>query len=366
MKLYFVAGESSGDLHGSNLLKALLSQQPAVKARGMGGDKLQAAGMDLFVHYRETNYMGFVEVARHLRTILRSIRKVKNDILLYRPDVVILIDFPGFNLRIAEFCKKNGIKVCYYISPQIWAWKTSRVKKIKRDVDRMITILPFEKEFYARHGVEVAYAGHPLLDEINETGPDEAFKKQYVKGNKKLIAVLPGSRKMEISQMLPLMVQLAEKYSDRYEFIVAGAPSIDQSFYQSFLHDKPLTLVHSSTYSLLSNAYAAVVTSGTATLETALFNVPQVVCYKGNAISYHIARRLVHINYISLPNLILDKPAVRELIQHEFSYRNLEEEFLAITEGEKRPQILSDYEQLKVLLGNAGASFRAAEEILRI
>lgn len=362
MKFYIVAGESSGDMHGANLLNELKSIYSNVQVRGMGGDKLKQAGMELFTHYRETNFMGFVEVAKHLGKILRAIKSVKKDILEFKPDVVILIDFPGFNLRLAKFCREKGIKVVYYISPQIWAWKSSRVHQIKRNVDLMITILPFEKDFYKKYGMNVSYVGHPLLDEIERFISDHEWIQNQEFDEKKVIALLPGSRKMEIHNMLPTMVKLAENYKGIYRFIIAGAPSISIDFYKSIIKDAQIEVMHNKTYSLLSNSYAAIVTSGTATLETALFNVPQVVCYKGSPISYYIARRLVKVHYISLVNLILNKPAVKELIQFDFNIDSLKEEFDLII-GTKRDKLFEDYKILKELLGNSGASKKAALEI---
>jgi len=362
MKLYIIAGEPSGDLHGSNLLRELKNMHPGLQARGMGGDQLQQQGMDLLIHCREMNFMGFVEVVKHLPAILTNMKRIKADILQYRPDAVILIDYPGFNLRMAEFCKAQGIKVIYYISPQIWAWKTSRVKKIRAFVDRMITILPFEQEFYRSHGVEVAYAGHPLLDAMKDLPEDQEFRRMNGLDERHIIAVLPGSRKMEIRQMLPVMLETIAKHMDKYQFVIAGAPSMEPEFYHRFGIPPQVKLVQGQTYPLLQHACAALVTSGTATLETALFNVPQVVCYRGNKISYHIARRLVKVNYISLVNLILDKPAVKELIQHDLTPANLEKEFMNIT-GQGREAMFRDYAILKEKLGNSGASRKAAEVV---
>lgn len=365
MKLYLIAGEVSGDLHGANMLRELRQMRLGLQVRGMGGDRLQAEGMDLFIHCREMNFMGFVEVARHLRRILGNMRRVKEDILAFRPDAVVLIDYPGFNLRMAEFCKKQGIRVIYYISPQIWAWKTSRVKKIRAYTDAMISILPFEQEFYARYDVHVHYVGHPLLDALNNDSGQRALPAELPPDERPLVALLPGSRKMEIENMLPVMLEVARKYAGQYRFVVAGAPSMEPEYYRQFMTGQPVQIVYHQTYALLANAHAALVTSGTATLETALFRVPQVVCYKAKEISYQIARRLAKVNYISLPNLILDRPALTELIQHDLRVERLEQEFLAIVGG-KRQQILQDYDELIGKLGRSGASRRAAEVVHQV
>ncbi|MFP5470564.1 MAG: lipid-A-disaccharide synthase [Bacteroidia bacterium] len=364
MKLYFIAGEASGDLHGSNLIKQLKQKSSSIECRGWGGDLMQNAGMHLVKHIEELAFMGFTEVVANLSTILSNFKQCKQDILSFQPDAVVLIDYPGFNLRMAEFCKKNGIKVFYYISPQIWAWKKNRVFKIKKYVDEMFVILPFEKQFYADYNFNVHYVGHPLLDAISQ------FKKQKPNSSfsaeKPIIALLPGSRSQEISVMLPVMLNATKRFSD-YQIIIAGAPTKDENFYQSFLQNYPnVSIVFNKTYELLSQATTALVTSGTATLETALFQVPQVVCYKGGKISYHIAKRLIKVNYISLVNLILNKEAVKELIQNDFNEKKLKEELLAILpNGDKRKSVLENYQQLIKLLGKGGASENVANLMLK-
>ncbi len=357
MKYYIIAGEASGDLHASNLMKALSAADPQASYRVWGGDLMKAAGGELIKHYRDLAFMGFVEVVQNLGTILKNIQFCKKDILGYQPDVLILVDYPGFNLRIAQWAKKQNLRVFYYISPQIWAWNTKRVHKIKRDVDRMFVILPFEKDFYKKYGVEVDFVGHPLLDVIKDRSIDPAFKTQT--GSKPIIALLPGSRKQEINKMLQEMLSVVDDFPE-YQFIIAGAPAIEEAFYQNILKKfkSPVKLIHNQTYDLLQSAEAALVTSGTATLETGLFKVPQVVCYRGSSLSYQIAKRLVKVDYISLVNLILDRPLVQELIQDDFNPENLKRALKEVLEN--REIYRKGYQQLIEKLGNSGASNRAA------
>ena len=367
MKYYIVAGEASGDLHGSNLIKELIKLDAAADFRVWGGDKMQAAGSTVVKHYRELAFMGFAEVIKNLPTIFSNLKFCKKDIEQYHPDVLILIDYPGFNLRIAKWAKQKGIKVIYYISPQVWAWKEQRIKDIKNYVDKMIVILPFEKAFYNKWNYNVDYVGHPLIEVI------EQFKKENPVSlthnidhqNKNIIALLPGSRKQEIKRKLPVMLQTAANFP-HYLFVVAKAPGIDEDFYKTFLSSyKNISGVVNQTYSLLSNSKAALVTSGTATLETALFGVPEVVCYKGSNVSYYIAKKLIKLKYISLVNLIMDKEVVKELIQNELTVKNLThalEELLSNTDKQK--QIKKDYNDLKNLLSQGGnASANAAKLI---
>lgn len=354
MKYYLIAGEASGDLHAGNLLKEINHLDSDAITQGWGGDTMQAQGMKLVKHYRELAFMGFAEVIKNLPTILRNISFAKADILEFKPDVLILIDYPGFNLRIADWAHGQGIRVVYYISPQIWAWKESRVHKIIRSVDKMLVILPFEKEFYAKYKYPVEFVGHPLLDAIAETSSH---------ADEKILALLPGSRKQEIKTMLPIMVQAATRFKE-YKIKIACAPSIEKEFYTQLMGDFQVDFFTQGTHALLRESTVALVTSGTATLETALFNVPQVVCYKGSYISYQIAKRLVTIKYISLVNLILDKPAVKELIQGEMNVANIQVELQNILPGgSDRKRMLDDYSQLKQLLGQGGASARAAQII---
>ena len=366
MKYYIIAGEASGDLHASNLMKALLAKDSNAEIRFWGGDLMQEVGGTLVKHYRELAFMGFQEVLMNIGTILSNIKFCKQDVLTFKPDALILIDYPGFNMRIAEFAKKEGIKVHYYISPQIWAWKENRIHKIKRDVDEMYVILPFEKDFYeVKHRFPVHFVGHPLIDAIaNRTQVDEvAFRKEFQLSSKPIIALLPGSRKQEIKSMLSIMLKMADKFRD-YQFVIAGAPSQDYEFYQQFIRNENVKFIDNKTYDLLSVSYAALVTSGTATLETALFKVPEIVCYKTSWISYQIGKRLVDLKYISLVNLILDKEVVKELIQSDFNEITLEKELHKILEGKKREELFLNYYQLEKKLGGIGASEKVAELIV--
>ena len=377
MKYYIIAGEASGDLHGSNLMKALKQEDEAAEFRVWGGDLMQQAGGQLIKHYRDLAFMGFVEVVMNLRTILTNIRFCKKDIAVYRPDVLVLIDYPGFNLRIAKWAKVHNIKVFYYISPQIWAWRSSRAHKIKRLVDRMFVILPFEKAFYQQYNYKVDFVGHPLLDVVDGYKPiakvgdtlkvSPTLATPSLENLKKpIIALLPGSRKQEINKMLPEMLQLTQAFPNHY-FVIAGAPAQPRSFYEDFRQmareafPSQVQLVENRTYDLLHFATAAIVTSGTATLETALFNVPEIVCYKGSLLSYWIAKRLINVKYISLVNLIADKPIVKELIQSEFNAENLKVELEKLFDESHVNTLLEDYKDLRQMLGNVGASRRTAE-----
>lgn len=359
MKYFIIAGEASGDLHGSNLVRELCRMDKHAEIKGWGGDLMEGVGVKVLKHYRELAFMGFAEVLLNLRTILRNLELCKEQIKSFNPDVVILVDYPGFNLRMARFANESGFRVHYYISPQIWAWKQSRIEIIRKYVHRMMVILPFEKPFYEKLGYQVDFVGHPLLDAI-------ANNYSFDKGidNRPIVALLPGSRKQEISAMLPLMVSIAQKFPD-HRFIIAAAPSIQKEFYDSFNAQGLIEVVYGNTYGLLSSARAALVTSGTATLETALFQVPQVVCYRGNPISYHIARWLVKVKYISLVNLVMDSECVTELIQQDLNLKNLDLELRKILpDSSERRQILSDYNRLIEMLGGKGASNRAASIIL--
>jgi lipid-A-disaccharide synthase len=362
MKYYLIAGEASGDLHGSNLILELKKVDAAAQVRCWGGDGMQAAGATVVKHYKDLAFMGFAEVVKNLPTILRNIRFCKEDIAAFKPDVLVLIDYPGFNLRIARWAKEQGYKVIYYISPQVWAWKESRVKMIRNVVDKMLVILPFEKEFYeTKWDYKVAYVGHPLVEVVNTFLQSGTVAPQLFQ--KPIVALLPGSRRQEVTKKLPLMLEASTAFP-AYQFVVAKAASLDDAFYASFLNQYPQVAgVTNKTYALLSQATAALVTSGTATLETALFGVPQVVCYKGSPISYQIAKRLVKIKYISLVNLIMDKPVVTELIQDDLTVANISRELKDILQNEDRmQQIKKDYADLKNLLqqgGNASATAAA-------
>ncbi len=367
MKYYIIAGEASGDLHGSNLMKALKKKDPQAEIRFWGGDLMEKQGGTLVKHYRDLAFMGFLEVAMNLKTILNNIKFCKEDIRSYMPDILVLVDYPGFNLRIAKFAKELGIKVVYYISPQLWAWKEGRVEIIKKYVDEMMVILPFEEDFYKKHGVLSHFVGHPLLDAISslEGINVETFKNENGLNEKEIIALLPGSRKQEVEKMLEIMLSVRPYFKD-YQFVIAGAPSLPKEFYEKYVDDN-VHFVSNKTYDLLRCSKAALVTSGTATLETALLNIPEVVCYRGSKISYAIAKRLVkNIKYISLVNLIMDREVVRELIQNDLNTQNLVEELRKIIDGEKRQQVLTDYELLRQKLGGEGASEHAAEVILKV
>ncbi len=359
VKYYLIAGEASGDLHAANLMRELKVQDPQAQFRFWGGDKMQAQGGTLVKHYKDLAFMGFIEVVMNLRTILGNLKFCKQDILAYQPDVVILVDYPGFNLRIAKFLKQQGIKVFYYISPQIWAWKEGRVHGIKRTVDKMYVILPFEEAFYQKWDYKVEFVGHPLLDAIAHRQPDTTFLQRHGFTAKPLIALLPGSRKQEIQRMLPALLAVTHRFP-RYEFVVAGLAHIEPSFYKEASQGLPYTLVVDETYPLLEHAEAAIVTSGTATLETALLGTPQVVCYRGSYLSYLIAKQVIRVPYIALVNLIMDRKVVEELIQTDLTEERLEATLKELLTPAKRAQLKQDYQTLEAKLGGAGASERAA------
>lgn len=364
MKYYLVAGEASGDLHGANLLKALKSFDSQYDFRYFGGEKMQAQGGVLVKHYADMAFMGFTEVVMNLRTIFKNMAACKTDILAYQPDALILIDFPGFNLKIAEFAKKNNIKVYYYISPKVWAWNQKRVLKIKKIVDHMFCILPFEVDFYKQWGMDVEYVGNPLLDAKAQFSPNHEFRLQNQLSEKPIIALLPGSRKQEIERLLPEMLSVISAF-ENYEFVVAGAPNFTQAYYDSFITGASIKVIYGQTYDLLHVAHAAVVASGTATLETALFRVPQVVVYKGGVISIAIARLLIKIRFISLVNLIMDSEIVTELIQNDCNANRITNTLAPLLEGEERVKMMVDYSELSKRMGQPGASERVALSILK-
>ncbi|MBO9566776.1 MAG: lipid-A-disaccharide synthase [Niastella sp.] len=380
MRYYIIAGEASGDLHGSNLIKELKKLDQPATIRCWGGDLMQAAGGELVKHYRDLAFMGFIEVVRNLGTILRNLRFCKEDILAFKPDALILIDYPGFNLRIAEWAKQQGIAVIYYISPQVWAWKENRVKKMKECIDKMLVILPFEKDYYRdKWNWEVEYVGHPLVEVVEERqlgvgsaesgvlSPGSQTNSKQTSSGKPIVALLPGSRKQEILKKLPIMLEVSKEFPD-LQFVVAKAPGQEDSFYESLLQGYPnVSSVSGKTYTLLLQSQAALVTSGTATLETALFAVPEVVCYKGSNISYQIAKRLIKVKYISLVNLIMDKLVVKELIQDDLTPTNLKRELHELLyDPTRREQLQKDYAALKQLLSEGGhASAKAAASIVQ-
>ena len=366
MKYYIIAGEASGDLHGANLMKEIFKKDTHADIRFWGGDLMQNVGGTLVKHYRELAFMGFAEVVMNLKTILNNIKFCKSDIEKFQPDVLIFIDYPGFNMRIAKWAKSKGIKTHYYIAPQIWAWKENRIKQIKRDFDKLYVILPFEKEFFEKkHNFPVEFVGHPLIDAIhNRNKSDEnSFRKDNNLDEKPIIALLPGSRKQEISKMLSVMLSVVTDFPD-YQFVIAGAPSQEFPFYEQFLNGKNIKFVSNKTYDLLSNSHAALVTSGTATLETALFKVPEVVCYKGGWISYQIAKRILTLKYISLVNLIMDEEVVTELIQDECNQKRIKEELSKLLEENHRKILLEKYNELEQKLGGIGASEKTASSII--
>lgn len=367
MKYYIISGEASGDLHGANLIDAIKELDENAVFQFWGGDKMmKSANKKPIKHISELAFMGFVEVVANLRTILNNISLCKSDILQFKPDALILIDYPGFNLRIAKWAKKEGIKVFYYISPQIWAWKPKRIYSIMNSVEAVYAILPFEKDYYKKYGFDINFVGHPLLDEINKN----TVKPIPFESEKPVIALLPGSRKQEISRMLPIMLSICKKFP-QYSFKIAAAPAIELSYYQEFLKqniadNKNIEVIKGNTYGLLNQSKAAIVTSGTATLETALFKVPQVVGYKGNYLSYLIAKRLISVKYISLVNLILDKPLLKELIQVDFTPEQIEKELKEILSNKGRERITEGYKQLEDLLSSKeGASKTTAKNIIQ-
>lgn len=364
MKYYLLAGEASGDLHASNLMKALQRTDSQADFRFWGGDLMQAVGGKLVVHYKERAFMGFAEVIGSLRKIFGLISFCKKDIAQYKPDAIIFVDNSGFNLRIAKWAKKAGFKTNYYISPQVWASRSGRVNAIKRDIDSMYVILPFEEDFYQKFNYKVSFVGHPLLDAIADRPQvkERDLREEYKLSEKPIIALLPGSRKQEITKMLSVMLKMVPKFRD-YQFVIAGAPSQDYEFYQQFIKGTNVKFIANKTYDLLSISYAALVTSGTATLETALFKVPQVVCYKAGNISYQIAKRIITLKFISLVNLILDREVVTELIQNDLNEKRLEQELAKILDEEHREKLFEGYFELEQKLGGKGASEKAANLI---
>jgi len=371
MRYYIIAGEASGDLHSSNLVKHIKLNDPSAEFRGWGGDMMQQHGVTLVKHYRDLAFMGFMEVIQHLPTILKNIDFCKKDILEYKPDVLILVDYPGFNLRIAKFAKQAGLKVVYYISPQVWAWKASRVHLIKEVVDKMLVIFPFETEFYTKYDYKVDFVGHPLLDVISE--PSKSDLAKFIQENKlpdkPIIALLPGSRKQEIGNMLPVMTQVADEFPN-YQFVIGGAPSSRKEWYRPFLGKNNISIVYDNTYGLLHNASAALVTSGTATLEAALWGVPEAICYRSKGfagnISYLLAKQLVgkKLKFIGIVNLIMNREVVKEFIQHKLTPENLTTELKnLLEEGTYRTTMLQNLKLVRETLGGPGASAKAASII---
>jgi lipid-A-disaccharide synthase len=363
VKYYIIAGEASGDLHGSNLIRSLRAKDSNAEFRCWGGDLMEEQGANLVKHYRDLAFMGFLEVLGNINTIRKNFDFCRSDISDYKPDVLILIDYPGFNLRMAGYANKIGIKIFYYISPQVWAWNQSRVHKIKRLVDKMFVILPFEKAFYEKYDYPVDFVGHPLLDAIHN-GIQKQSRTEFIEAHglndSTIVAILPGSRKQEIERMLPVMLKASKKFTD-VQFVIAGAPSVPEQFYRKICGAMPISIIPNKTYALLRHSRAALVTSGTATLETALFKVPEVVCYSGNYLSFLLARQLVKVKYISLVNLIMDKLIVKELIQTEFTSKNVSVELEGLLkEGSYRNEMLKSMDDLAEVLGGQGASDKTA------
>ncbi len=368
LKIYLIAGEASGDLHASNLLRELrLESDRAIECRAWGGDLLQKEGATLVKHYKELAFMGFKEVILNLKTIMNNIKFCKQDILAFQPDVIIFIDYPGFNLRIAEWSKKQGFTNLYFIAPQVWAWKENRVSKIKRDINKLYCILPFEVDFFKKHQYEVEYKGHPLVELIDKFNPELDFYESINPEHKKIIAILPGSRKQEIIKKLPEMLKaIKELDNDMYLPVVAVAPGLDISLFDEIANELDIKIKHvvNNTYAVLKYAHLALVTSGTATLETALFNVPLVVCYKGSKLSYEIGKRLVKVKYISLVNLILDKELVKELIQDDMNAKNIKTELDKLTDEHYRQEIMLGFETLRAKLHQTNTIKNIAKSML--
>ena len=365
MKYYIIAGEASGDLHGSNLMKALFEEDKSADIRFWGGDLMQNVGGTLVSHFKERAFMGFFEVVKNLVKVLNFINFCKEDIFKFQPDVLIFIDNSGFNLRIAKWAKQHRFRTNYYISPQVWASRAGRIKEIKRDIDHLFVILPFEEAFYQKFDYKVTFVGHPLIDAIADRTQVslQQFREEYKLSNLPIIAILPGSRKQEITKMLSVMLSIIDDYKN-YQFVIAGAPSQEIEFYNQIIGDKKVAFINNKTYDLLSVSYAALVASGTATLETALFKVPQVVCYKGGNISYQIAKRIITLKYISLVNLIMDQEVVTELIQNNFNKKNLQKELSKILSENHREKLFLRYSDLEKKLGGKGASKKVAQMIV--
>ncbi len=362
MKYYITAGEASGDLHASNLMQALKKYDANAEFRFIGGDLMSRVGGIRVRHFKDTAYMGFWDVFTHLRAILKNINDVKKDILAYKPDVFIAVDYPGFNLRIAEFAHQHHIKTYYYISPKIWAWKQSRVHKIKAFVDKMFIIFPFEKAFYDKYDYETEYVGNPIMDAI-DTGQTAKldFRKAHALNEKKIIALLPGSRKQEIKHNFPMMLKISKDFPD-YQFVVAAASSLEKEIFDKYITNEDVKLIYNQTYEILRHAEAAVVTSGTATLETAILNVPELVCYRGDAFSYRIAKRLVKVPYISLVNLVMQNEVIKEYIQDEMNVKNIRQELKRLLEDKTyKETMLTNFSKLREVLGGKGASDRTAK-----
>lgn len=368
MRYYLIAGEASGDLHGSMLIKGIKQQDPNAEFRFWGGDLMAAEAGSPVKHFRELAFMGFIEVLMNIRTVLGNISFCKKDIVQWQPDVVVLIDYPGFNFRIAEFAHNKGIKVFYYIAPKVWAWKEGRVKRIQRNVDKLFVIFPFEIDYFKRFQIEAFYTGNPLIDSVGKKMAAlpaiEAFKAEHGLDGRPILTLLSGSRRQEIARCLPTMAKLADKFPD-FQVVVAGAPSLTIDDYNATVGQLLIKIVFGKTYELLAFAKAAAVVSGTATLEAALIGTPQVVCYQASPISYHIAKRFIKVRYISLVNLIMDKPVVKELIQHDFTVEKISAELnLLLHDTPARREMLDEYQKLRAMLGEPGVATRVGVQMV--
>ena len=371
MRYFLIAGEASGDLHGSNLIKGIRSVDPNAQLRCWGGDLMQEAGAELVRHYKEGAIMGFVEVIANLGKLAGNLQDCKNDIINYNPDVVVLLDYPGFNFRIAQFAKERGFRVFYYIAPKVWAWKEKRVHRLKKYVDRLFIIFPFEIEYFKKWGIDAIYNGNPLLDSVDNHPSATETKEEFCKRadlnpDSTTVALLAGSRRGEIKYLLPRMIEVAKRYPS-YQFLLACAPSVDLEFYKGIIGKKcsNIKLLVGETYSILRHSNAAIINSGTASLEAALIGVPQVVCYGGNEISYQIARMVVKLKYISLANLIMDKGLFKELIQHDCTPDKISQELdLLVNDSNYRAKMLQDYRDVREVLGGKGASAKVAQAMI--
>jgi lipid-A-disaccharide synthase len=367
LKYYLIAGERSGDLHGSNLIKAIRQHDPHAECRAWGGNLMQEAGATLVQHYDQMAFMGLWEVIKNVFTIKKFLQQCKDDIVAWQPDVVVLIDYGGFNMKIARFAKENGIKTFYYISPKVWAWNQRRALNIKRFVDKMFVILPFEKEFFKKFDYEVDYVGNPLLDAIEGFSPNPNFTTLYQLNPSKTVALLPGSRRQEVVHILPMMLEVSTQFPE-YQFVLAKVSNLPEAFYADMLKGYPhVRTITDDTYNLLSVAKAALVTSGTATLETALFGVPQVVCYKTSWLTAYIARKVMTVQYLSLVNLIANKEVVKEIVQEDMTAANVAKQLAVLLPNDslQRQQVLADYANIKTTMGGAGASERAGELMVK-
>lgn len=368
MKYYLICGEKSGDIHAANLVKGLKKYDNQAQIRAWGGDLLIAQGVKVVKHIRELSFMGLIEVLLHIKTIIQNFKFAHSDIITYNPDVLILVDFPGFNLRIAKWAKKKGIKVFYYISPTIWAWHRSRMNIIRSYVDKMFVILPFEKDFYKSYSIDVDYEGHPITDALatalDKIENKSKFCARHQLEEKPIIAILPGSRKQEVIKLLRIMTSVANDFKE-YNFVIGGVSILPKKLYNEATKIPNVHVIFDDTYTLLHHAEAAIVKSGTATLETALFNVPQVVCYKTNKLTFAVGKLLVKVKFVSLVNLILQKEAVKELLQNNLNYKNLKTELTKILNPEYRKNIFDDYKKLRKLIGEKGVSDKVAVKMIQ-